>query len=365
MVIASTIAAPVSEANSKHAPQARRVLHVLAASTGGIRRHVHYLALNPPAGFRTAAVMGPPTLEGYFEGVDFRAWEGRRPWRPVEPDVIHAHGVTAGVRVVRSTSLSRSRPAVVVTVHTSAQQTLRADLPGVGFAVVQRALWGVARKVVRRADAVIAVSEEVKQHFGATDVVAPAIELSGPVEPRNAVRSKLGAGEESIVVLAVGRLHRDKALDVFIDAVKASGARGWIAGEGPDRPRLEKLAEGSGVALLGQRDDIPSLLAASDAFALPTTAESYGLAVLEAIHAGLPVVATRTGAIEEIAGDAGLLVPAGNRAAFVDAVGRIVHNGELRERLTKAARNRTLPSAEELASRIGMIYERVIAGRQR
>jgi hypothetical protein len=55
----------------------------------------------------------------------------------------------------------------------------------------------------------------------------------------------------------------------------------------------------------------------------------------------------------------------GNRAAFVDAVGRIVHDGELRERLTQAARNRTLPSAEELASRIGKIYERVIAGRER
>jgi glycosyltransferase involved in cell wall biosynthesis len=218
--------------------------------------------------------------------------------------------------------------------------------------------------LVGRADAVIAVSEDVRRHFGATDTVPPAIDLAeGPVEPRSAVRSRLDIADEAVVVLAVGRLHRDKALDVFVEAVRGTGARGLIAGEGPERPRLEKLAEGSGVELLGQRDDVPSLLAAADVFALPTAGESYGLAVLEAVHAGLPVVATRTGAIEEIVGDAGLLVPPSDTKAFVHAVQRAVEDGELRARLADAAANRALPSAEELTARIGKIYERVLAQR--
>ena len=366
MRMASKVAAAVSEANSMHAPEPHRVLHVLAASTGGIRRHVRYLALNPPEGFVTAGVMGPRAAEGYFEGIDFGPWKGRRPWSAVRPDLVHAHGLTAGMRVLRSTMLRPRRPAVVVTVHTSARQTLRAGLPGSRLSVVQHALWSVARTLVGRADAVIAVSEDVRRHFGATDTVPPAIDLAEtPVEPRSTVRSRLGVGEEATVVLAVGRLHRDKALEVFIESLRGTGARGFIAGEGPERPRLEKLAEGSGVELLGQRDDVPSLLAAADLFALPTAGESYGLAVLEAIHAGRPVVATRTGAIEEIVGDAGLLVPPADPEAFVQAVRRMIEDGELRRRLADAAADRALPSAQELTARIGKIYERVLAGHRR
>jgi glycosyltransferase involved in cell wall biosynthesis len=104
-------------------------------------------------------------------------------------------------------------------------------------------------------------------------------------------------------------------------------------------------------------------MGAADIFALPTAAESYGLAPAEAVAAGLPVVATRTGAIPEIVGEAGLLVDTRDPAAFVGAVHRVIEDPELRRSLALAARRRELPSAEDLAARIGKIYERVIAQR--
>jgi glycosyltransferase involved in cell wall biosynthesis len=349
-----------------HAPGAQRVLHVLAQSSGGIRRHVRYLAAHPPEGFVTAGVMGPSSVAEYFDELEFRVWEGRRPWRSMRPDVVHAHGLTAGIRAIGSTILSPDRPPVVVTVHTSAQQTLRATMPGAGLPYVQTLMWNFARALIARADAVIAVSKEVAAHFGATDTVAPAIDLpTDSATPREAVRRSLEVPEDAIVVLAVGRLHPDKALHLFIEALRGTGAAGWIAGEGPDRPRLEKLAAGTAVRLLGQRDDVPSLMGAADIFALPTAGESYGLAVVEAVAAGLPVVATRTGAIPEIVGDAGLLVPSDDPAGFADAVHRLIDDPELRLNLALAAKRRELPSAEDLAAEVGRIYERVIGKRRR
>lgn len=349
-----------------HAPGARRVLHVLAQSSGGIRRHVRYLAAHPPEGFVTAGVMGPSSVAEYFDGLDFHVWEGGRPWRSSRPDVVHAHGLTAGIRAIGSTMLSPGRPAVVVTVHTSAEQTLRASMPGARLPFVQAVLWAAARTLTSRADAVIAVSREVTEHFGATDTVAPAIDLpTAPATSREAVRRALEVPEDAVVVLAVGRLHPDKALHLFIEALRDTGGAGWIAGEGPDRPRLEELAAGTAVRLLGQRDDVPSLMAAADIFALPTTGESYGLAVVEAVAAGLPVVATRTGAIPEIVGDAGLLVPPDDPAGFADAVHRLIEDPELRQSLALASKRRDLPSAEDLAAEVGRIYERVIGNRRR
>jgi glycosyltransferase involved in cell wall biosynthesis len=161
------------------------------------------------------------------------------------------------------------------------------------------------------------------------------------------------------VVLAVGRLHPDKQLDVFIRALEGSGAEGWIAGDGPERASLEAQTPGTGVRLLGHRSDVGNLLAAADVFALPAHAESYGFAVMEAVAAGLPVVATRTGAIEELVGDAGLLVDPDDARGFRSAVQKLVESQELRRDLAARARNRGLPSPAQLVARVGEVYDRV------
>ncbi|HEX2054369.1 MAG TPA: glycosyltransferase family 4 protein [Actinomycetota bacterium] len=350
----------LGEAHSKGGPAPRRVLHLLGPSSGGIRRHVRYLALNPPAGYETAGVSGPPGLAGYFDGVPFHP-AGRRPPPGSRADLLHAHGLTAAAKALRWTGLATKGPPFAVTVHTSMRQTLRASFPGATTPAVQTGLWAAARTMLRRAAAVIAVSETVRDELGFGVVVAPAIDLpEAQPDARRRVRKELETPEERLVILAVGRLHRDKRLDTFVRALRDTDAEGWIAGEGPERAALESLAQGTGVRLLGHRSDIGDLLAAADVFALPAMAESYGFAVMEAVAAGLPVVATRTGAVPELVGDAGILVDPGNEEHFRAAVHSLTSSPELRKTLREAARGRALPSAGQLAARVGEVYDQVL-----
>ncbi len=352
----------LGESHSKHAPGVRRVLQVLGPSSGGIRRHVRFLAYKPPEGYETAGVAGPAELAGFFEKCNFfTTGETGFPLSDIAPDVIHVHGLTAGAQALRWTVLGTKGPPVVVTVHTSMQQTLRASAKGAGSALAQKAMWQAARLGLRRAAAVIVVSGGVGDELGFGDIVPPALDL--PVaEPgaRAKVRSELGVPEERTVVLAVGRLHPDKRLDIFIEALAGSGAEGWIAGDGPQRQELQARAEGTGVRLLGHRADVGNLLAAADIFALPAHAESYGFAVMEAVAAGLPVVATRTGAIDELVGDAGLLVDPDDAGGFREALSSLLGSPELRVKLAREAAERRLPSPTELVARVGEVYNRVL-----
>ncbi|MGQ0678536.1 MAG: glycosyltransferase family 4 protein [Actinomycetota bacterium] len=325
---------------------------------------MRYLANHPPSGYVTAGVIGGSESREYFSGLPFEQWGTRRPWNHFEPDLLHAHGLTAGLQAIRSAGIGTHRPAVVVTVHTSMQQTLRSGLPGSGQPAVQRTIWSAARLLLARCDAVIGVSEEVGWQVRATAVVPPAVDLAlaAPV-PRLQVRSELRTAPDRLVVLATGRLHPDKSLHVLLDALAGQEADGWIAGDGPEREHLEELAKGTSVRLLGHRDDIGSLLGAADLFALPTAAESYGFAVMEAVAAGLPVLSTRTGSIPEIVADAGILVNPNDPAGFARALHRLIASPELREELAARARRRKLPSPAELVERVGEVYNNALAGR--
>lgn len=333
---------------------------------------VMHLALHPPPGYETAGVIGPRALKPFFKGVPFEALEGLRPWSGFAPDLVHAHGFTAAAHAVASERLGRlagfgefSRRTgqaalpVVVTVHTAPAQTLRAGATGSRLRPVQRALWRGGRLFAERADALIAPSQEVAQGLKGAVVIPPAIDLPVAAEKRSRVREILGTSSERVVVLAVARLHPDKALDAFIEAVAGTDAEGWIAGEGPERANLEQLAAGTRVRLLGERADVGSLLGAADLFALPAAGEAYGFAVMEALAAGLPVVATRTGAIPEIAGDAALLVDPLNRQGFIEATRRLILDADARRRLAERARLRPLPSASDLVRQVGQIYDKV------
>ncbi len=352
----------LGEAHSKQAPGSKRVLQVLGPSSGGIRRHVGYLASNPPQGYHTAGVAGPAGLATYFEKDNFfTTSDGGFSLDDAAADVVHAHGLTAALQALRWTRLGTRGPRVVVTVHTSLDQTLRASTKGAGSAMAQKAMWRAARLALRRASAVIVVSGLVRDQLGFGEVVPPGLDL--PVAEdgaREKIRRELGTPQDATVVLAVGRLHPDKQLGSFIRAIDGSGAEGWIAGDGPERETLEKQAEGTGVRLLGHRADVGNLLAAADVFALPAHAESYGFAVMEAVAAGLPVVATRTGAIAELVGGSGLLVDPDDAGGFRDAVLKLVASPDLRRKLAAAALEQDIPSPEELVGRIGRIYERVL-----
>ena len=165
-------------------------------------------------------------------------------------------------------------------------------------------------------------------------VVSPPVAAPAAAAARQRAerRRALGARETDVVVLQASRMEEGKGHRVLLEALAAlgnvSGWECWVAG-GAQRPgeegyerSLRAAARGLGIAdrvhFLGLRSDLPDLLAAADVFCQPSTEpEGFGLGVVEALYAGLPVVATRHGAAEEIVDDScGVLVPAGDPAAL-------------------------------------------------
>lgn len=184
-----------------------------------------------------------------------------------------------------------------------------------------------------------------------------------PTRSRDEVRAALEVPGSAPFVLAAGALVERKGFDVLVDAfalLQVAGAILWIAGEG-DPAALKKRVERHGLAgrvrLLGRRNDVPDLLAAADVFAMPSRAEGLGIAALEAMAAGLPVVASRVGGLGEVVldGETGRLVPPGDAAALARALDEVLGDATLRVRLGAAGRARV--QAEFTADRMVDAYE--------
>jgi glycosyltransferase involved in cell wall biosynthesis len=144
----------------------------------------------------------------------------------------------------------------------------------------------------------------------------PVGPLPTPAE-RSAAREALGLPAGVPVVAFVGRLSPEKAPEVLLRAVRGTAIRVLVAGDGPLRESLEAEADPEQVRFLGFLPDVGTVLAAADVLALPSRTEGLPMAVLEAMAAGLPVVASAVGSLPEVlGGGAGLLVPAGDVPAL-------------------------------------------------
>lgn len=160
-----------------------------------------------------------------------------------------------------------------------------------------------------------------------------------------APRAPFSTPEGAPLLLALGRLHRNKAFDVVIRALHAlPEAYLWIAGEGPQRGELEALASHLGVLprvrFLGWRDDIAALFAAADLFVCPSRHEPLGNVVIEAWAQGKPVVACASQGPSQLIGDGtdGLLVAVDDDVALAAAIRRALSDTDLAARLGAAGR---------------------------
>lgn len=168
----------------------------------------------------------------------------------------------------------------------------------------------------------------------------------------DALRGSFGFRPEHVVFICVARFAPQKAHDVLLRAlseVRDDRVRLLLVGDDPfgdGRRSAETLARelrlGDRAVFAGIRRDVPSLLAASDAFVMPSLWEGFGLAFLEAMSAGLPVVATRVSAIPEVVveNETGLLVPPSDASALSQAMTALAGDPELRARLGRAGRAR-------------------------
>ena len=147
------------------------------------------------------------------------------------------------------------------------------------------------------------------------------------------------------LLLGLGRLHTNKAFDTLLGALaQIPEAYLWLAGEGPERDRLESLVRELGLAarvrFLGWRDDTAELFAAADVFVCPSRHEPLGNVVIEAWAQGLPVVAAAAAGPAALIGEgeSGLLVPFDEPQALAAALQRLLGDGDLVARLGEGGR---------------------------
>jgi glycosyltransferase involved in cell wall biosynthesis len=170
---------------------------------------------------------------------------------------------------------------------------------------------------------------------------------------RISARQKLGLLENDFFLIAVGRLVYEKGHEFLIQAIP-SVTRSFpnvavgICGSGPLfgqlKEQISALALENKVRLLGQWENVRELLAAADAFVLPSRWEGLPMALLEAMMAGLPIIATKVEGVEEVIveGKHGFLVPTENANALADAIIQLLTDPQLRHKMGAAAKEQVL-----------------------
>ena len=364
--------------------QGRRVAEVLATSTGGVGTHVRAVLPALAAAGADVRVCGPAPTEALFgftaagaafapvgisaglaPAADARAVAALRR-ATAGADLVHAHGLRAGLVAAAARRLGdRSRPLVL---------TLHNALPE-GGGPLRRVLRLAERATVRGADVVLAASGDLAENAwrqGARDVrVAPVSAPPLPPPSRTAadVRAELGLADGRPLVVAVGRLHPQKGYDVLLDAAARWAAEPRpplvaVAGDGPLEAELAAriAAERLPVVLLGRRTDVADLLAAADLAVLPSVWEARSLTAQEALRAGTPLVATRTGGLPGLLGDAAELVPVGDAAALADAVTGLLADPARAEALAAAgtAQAATWPDEAATARQLVALYRELL-----
>jgi glycosyltransferase involved in cell wall biosynthesis len=207
-------------------------------------------------------------------------------------------------------------------------------------------------------------------------VVRSGVDPAGlvPARPRAETRRALGVAPEELLVGGIGALapHKDHRTWIEAAAMVASRiprARFLLAGEGELRGDLERRREALGlgerVRLLGFREDVPDLLGAFDVLLHSSRLEGLGTSLVDAAFAGLPIVATRTGGIPEIArhGENAALAPAGDARSLAAALESVLEDPARRERMGSASRRIALEfHADRTAAETLRIYERLLPG---
>jgi glycosyltransferase involved in cell wall biosynthesis len=264
-------------------------------------------------------------------------------------DVVHAHWVVPNAAMIAD-QVRASRTPFAISLHGS--DVFLAEKLGLAKEM--------ARGAFRSAGAVTACSSDLHRRalaLGArperTRTVPYGVDLGAfaPGRPDRSLRRRLGVPDDSLFVLAFGRLVEKKGFRYLIEAAaQVPGIQVVVAGEGDLARELSVLAgdKGAPVSMAGalDRDTMAAALAEADIAVVPSVVDRAGNldglpnALLEALAAGRPVVASRLAGIPEVVrdGENGLLVPEKDVPALAAALTRLVREPSLRDRLGRAAR---------------------------
>ncbi len=242
------------------------------------------------------------------------------------PDLVHAHNPKAALVARLAVG---PRVPVLTTLH------------GVGADEERRA----ARILRRTSDRVVVVSPHLREQLVGHGFPASRVELvANSIEPlpsysRPAARAELGLPADGPVALCLARMVDQKRHDLLVEAWATARPPGTLllAGAGPNASRtadaVARHGIGGEVRLLGERTDVPRLLAASDLLVLPTRWEGLPISLLEAMGAGVPVVASRVRGVAEHFGGAARLVASESVPELATALREVLGDPGLRDRM--------------------------------
>jgi len=252
------------------------------------------------------------------------------------------------------------------------------------------AIGGKGRELINRwttgwSDVTIAVSEQVRDAEMRWTGLGPGrlvtiyngidTERFRSLDPKeaDAFRHEFQIDQDAPLIGIIARFHREKGHSILIDASpgildRFPKAKILLVGEGDTRAAIEEevhtLGLSDSIMFAGIRQDIPRVLSALDLFVLPSLWEGMPIVILEAMAAGLPVVATRVGGIPEVVEDGvtGLLVPPRDPEALAEAIIALLQDRKRAEAMGRAGRKRVEKhfSAERMVHQTEALYEELI-----
>ncbi|MFI0406170.1 glycosyltransferase [Actinomadura sp. 3N508] len=358
-----------------------RVLHVITGlEHGGAERQLALLLRHLPPSVRCEVATltrvgavgaeiraaGVPVHEvGMHGNRDFAALPRlARLIRRGRYDVVHTHLYRACV-YGRVAAWMAGTPRIIATEHSLGDGHIEGR-------AVTRGVRALYRATERLGTATVAVSPTVAarlRRWGVRPgriVVIPngidADDFTFDAARRAATRRRLGIGADEAVVGAVGRLVPTKRFDLLIEAVaRLDGVRLLLVGTGPLRGTLQRLADdvGAAVHFAGGTSDVAGALAAMDVLAAPSVQETFGLGVVEALAAGLPVLYTTCPALDDL--PRGEAVPDGaarrlpsDVRIWAEEIRRTVHETRDRTRVPEAVTGRYAIAAQ--AAELARLY---------
>ncbi len=292
-------------------------------------------------------------------------------------DIVHTHTSKAGI-LGRLAARFEGVPRILHTPHGHVFYGYY------GAVITQLFVW-LERWVAGFTDRVIALTQaDLEDHlrFG----IAPrerfcvihsgidfsAFENGATKRDRTAIRGDLGIDPDGIVIGSLGRLTAIKGHRVLLESfamVRTRFGNAWLllVGDGEERIALETLARELRVenytVFAGWRDDIAEVLGGMDVFVFPSINEGMGKALVEAMYAGVPCVATNVGGIPELIRNEqeGLLVPPAAPQELADGVLRMLNHDAERSRFAATANKRAQAySADSMVEQIELLYDELV-----
>jgi glycosyltransferase involved in cell wall biosynthesis len=305
-------------------------------------------------------------------------WRLRRQLVRLAPDIVHIHGLKSDGFLATLAARLAGVGSILLVIHGSTLDAM-CDYRTLGMRIRRWVVGHILEPVsIRLARAVYCVCEAMKRsarirrHAGKRlcETIHNGIVPTPGVTRNGHLRQALGFADDEVVLIYAGRMSMDKGLAVLAAAMQRVVQSGQVClklllvGDGPDRAEIracfQSLIDSRHVVMTGRRDDVDELNAMSDIFVFPSFRENLSFAVLEAMNAWLPVIATAVGGNVEIVvdGETGYLVPAGDAETLAQRIMELAADVGLRERMGRAGRARLQDcfSAEAMISRTGDLY---------